>query len=117
MAVLQSQLLSHLKVKIVRQISIFILYLVFVYWATQAVLKFLDEPTTTRIYYKFGENGKQLKPSTTTFCGATKPASHVEIFKKECGLNSTEISGKDLKALSSLVQLLYEYQYIMEMQS
>ena len=90
------QKLAHQTGKIVRQIFIFILYLVFVYWATKAVLKFLDEPTTTKIYYQFGENGKQLKPSTTTFCSARKLPSHVEIFKKECGLNASIITGKTM---------------------
>ena len=39
----------HQTEKVVRQIFIFLLYLVFVYWATQAVLKFFDEPTTTKV--------------------------------------------------------------------
>ena len=41
----------HQTEKVVRQIFIFLLYLVFVYWATQAVLKFFDEPTTTKVNF------------------------------------------------------------------
>ena len=91
---LQTQKLINKTGKIVRQVFIFILYLIFVYWATQAVFKYLDEPTTTKIYYEFGENGKQLKPSATTICSASKLPSHVELFKKECGLNASFITGK-----------------------
>ena len=46
-----------------------------------------------KIYYQFGENGKQLKLSATTFCRKTKLPSHVEVFKKECGLNASIITG------------------------
>ena len=91
---LQTQKLINKTGKIVRQVFIFILYLIFVYWATQAVFKYLDEPTTTKIYYEFGENGKQLKPSATTICSASKLPSHVELFKKECGLNASFIIGR-----------------------
>ena len=97
--VVQTQVLVHQARKILRQTFIFILYLVFVYWATQAVLKFLDEPTTTNIYYQFGENGKQIKPSATTICSATKHPSHIEVFKKECGLNASMATGRTQRNL------------------
>ena len=60
-----------------------------------------------KIYYQFGENGKQLKLSATTFCRKTKLPSHVEVFKKECGLNASIITGT-LSQLSGRIGWTYE---------
>ena len=79
--------------KILRLSCIFTLYLIFVYWATQAFQKYLDEPTITNINYKFGANGKQIKPSLMTACSAVKLLKHKLVIEQECGLNSSLISG------------------------
>ena len=54
--------------KIVNKIFILILFLIFVYWSTGAVLKYLDEPATTNIHFTLGdtEDGIQF-PGYKTF--------------------------------------------------
>ena len=79
--------------KILRLSCIFTLYLIFVYWATQAFQKYLDEPTITNINYKFGSHGKQIKPTLMTACSASKSPKQKLIFEQECGLNFSTISG------------------------
>ena len=91
MAVSSKQIIVYMK-KILRQSCIFILYLIFVYWATQAFQKYLDEPTNTNINYKFGSHGKQIKPSLITACSASKTPQQKLIIEQECNLNHS-ISG------------------------
>ena len=40
---------------------IFILYLIFVYWSMEAVWKYIDEPTRTKVHYTLGDDGKNIK--------------------------------------------------------
>ena len=42
--------------KVTEKVAIGILYLIFVYWSTQAFLKYSDEPSTTTIDYSFGDS-------------------------------------------------------------
>ena len=74
-----------------KRFSIFILYLIFVYWASQAIQKYLDEPTITNIKYKYGTAGEQIKPSLMTFCSAGPIPEHQFIIAEECGLNVSNI--------------------------
>ena len=98
MAIGIKQIIAHIE-KILRQSCIFILYLIFVYWATQAFLKYRDEPTITNINYKFGTHGKQIKPSLMTACSATKTAKQKLIIEQECGLNFSMISGIEVNLI------------------
>ena len=41
--------------RIVQRIVVLILFLIFVYWSTGAVLKYLDEPATTNIHFTLGD--------------------------------------------------------------
>ncbi len=75
---------------LLKRFSIFVLYLTFVYWASQAIQKFLDEPTITSIKYKFGTDGGQIKPSLMTFCSIAEIPEHEKIIEEECG----ELIGK-----------------------
>ena len=92
MAIDNKQIVNYIK-KSLRRSCIFILYLIFVYWATQAFQKYLDEPTITNINYKFGSHGKQIKPSLMTACSASKTPKQKLIIEQECGLNFSTISG------------------------
>ena len=40
----------------VLRLGFVILYLICIYWSTEAVLKYLDEPDVTNIQYKNGDN-------------------------------------------------------------
>ena len=40
----------------IRRLGFVILYLICIYWSTEAVLKYLDEPAVTNIQYKNGDN-------------------------------------------------------------
>ena len=40
---------------IVQRIIVLLLFLIFVYWSTGAVLKYLDEPATTNIHFTLGD--------------------------------------------------------------
>ena len=98
--------------KVLRQLCIFILYLIFVYWATQAVLKHLDEPTITNNYYIFGTDGKQLKPSVMTICSANKLIEHEFIFREECGIQFSIESGKF--SFNKVYHKTYAFKHIFE---
>ena len=80
---------------LLKRFSIFTLYLIFVYWASQAIQKFLDEPTITNIKYKYGTDGGQVKPSLMTFCSADQIPEHESIIEQECGLNINVITGNN----------------------
>ena len=47
---------------------IFILYLTFVYWSMEAVLKYIDEPTQTKVHYTLGDDGKNINVPLITIC-------------------------------------------------
>ena len=57
---------------IVQRIIVLLLFLIFVYWSTGAVLKYLDEPATTNIHFTLGdtEDGIQF-PGYKTFLPQT----------------------------------------------
>ena len=40
----------------VLRLGFVILYLICIYWSTEAVLKYLDEPAVTNVQYKNGDN-------------------------------------------------------------
>ena len=76
--------ISDLMVKCLKWLGTFSLYLICVYWATEAVIKYLDEPSSTAIQYSFGEDGKVPNFPAITFCDPelTYPNSLVS----ECGI-------------------------------
>ena len=82
---------SDLMVKCFKWLGTFSLYLICVYWATEAVIKYLDEPSSTAIQYSFGEDGKVPNFPAITFCDPelTYPTS----LASECGIQI----GKDFK--------------------
>ena len=54
--------------KIVNKIFVFLLFLIFVYWSTEAVLKYLDEPATTNIHFTLGDTVDGIQfPGSTNF--------------------------------------------------
>ena len=74
------------------------LHLIFAYWATQSVLKYVDEPAITNIYYQYTSN---YKLNTTrgyvdkgvyfpfiTFCDIDP--EYTNILNKACGLTTNE---------------------------
>ena len=64
----------------------FLLYLTFVYWSTEAVLKYLDEPTITEIHYNYGDNENgSIQFPLVTLC--SKKPHFVKIIQEECGVD------------------------------
>ena len=51
-----------------KRLGIFSLYLICAYWATEAVMKYLAEPSSTAIQYSFGEDGNVPSFPAITFC-------------------------------------------------
>ena len=83
---------SDLMVKCLKWLGTFSLYLICVYWATEAVIKYLDEPSSTAIQYSFGEDGKVPNFPAITFCDPelTYPNSLVS----ECGIKLGNMCNK-----------------------
>ena len=54
--------------KFVKWLGIFIMYLITVYWSTESVLKYLDEPTGTSIQYTDGDNKEGIQFPLITLC-------------------------------------------------
>ena len=53
---------------IVQRIIVLLLFLIFVYWSTGAVLKYLDEPATTNIHFTLGDTVDGIQfPGSTNF--------------------------------------------------
>ena len=67
-----------------KRLGIFSLYLICAYWATEAVMKYLDEPSSTAIQYSFGENGKVPSFPAITFCDIE--FTYPNILTSECDL-------------------------------
>ena len=67
-----------------KRLGIFSLYLICAYWATEAVMKYLDEPSSTAIQYSFGEDGKVPSFPAITFCDIE--FTYPNILASECGL-------------------------------
>ena len=55
------------KVKFIRYLLIFIVILVFLWWASKAILRFTREPISTKTYSTYGENEKVNKFETPPY--------------------------------------------------
>ena len=55
-------------VGVLEEIGKSFLFLVFMYYSTQAVLKYWEEPAVTNIQYTFGDNKKGIQFPLITFC-------------------------------------------------
>ena len=55
-------------VGVLEEIGKSFLFLVFMYYSTQAVLKYWEEPAVTNIQYTFGDNEKGIQFPLITFC-------------------------------------------------
>ena len=75
------------------------LHLIFAYWATQSVLKYVDEPAITNIYYRYtssyksnSTNGWYLETGmyfpSITFCDVDP--EYVNILSQACGLTTNK---------------------------
>ncbi len=84
-------------------IAIGILYLLTVYWSTQAFMKYLDEPASTTISYTFGDPGKDGKITfpSITFC--RPPSEYQRILYDACSAKvpSTTTSSTTLSSEST----------------
>ena len=73
---------------ILRKLALFSFYLIFVYWSSQAVFKYLSEPTNTSIEYTLGDNGKgTIKFPLVTFCNHDQAEQQL-IFQNQCGFDN-----------------------------
>ena len=72
------------------------LFLLNVYWTTQAFMKYLDEPASTTISYTFGDPGKDGKIAfpSITFC--RPPSEYRRILYEECSAKNPVIQTKYL---------------------
>ena len=61
----------------------FALYLVCVYWSTQAFIKYQSEPAITTIKYEFDENQQGHLFPLMTFCKSSP--DYPSVFGTECG--------------------------------
>lgn len=69
------------------------LHLIFAYWATQSVLKYVDEPAITNIYYRYTSSYQFNSTSGykgiyfpfITFCDVDP--EYANILNEACGLN------------------------------
>lgn len=73
--------------KICRPLIKFILWMTCIYWSTGAILKWLEEPTSTHIYFNYGDSEKGIEFPAITFCEDVP--SYPRILVEECGLNIT----------------------------
>ena len=65
----------------------FALYLVCVYWSTQAFIKYQSEPAITTIKYEFDENQQGPLFPLMTFCKSSP--DYPSVFGTECEYNRT----------------------------
>ena len=63
----------------------FFLYLIFIYWSTQAIIKYQNEPAVTNIETTYGDNGFGIKFPVITFCAAEPKFK--EILNNFCQLD------------------------------
>ena len=68
---------------------IFVLYLTFVYWSMEACLKYVYEPTQTKVHYTLGDDGKNINVPLITIC------------------DKQRINVKDLKAIMFINKLFF----------
>ena len=68
----------------IRRLGFAILYLICVYWSTEAVLKYLDEPAVTNIQYKNGDNEMGIGFPLVTICDQNPEYANIMI--DYCGL-------------------------------
>ena len=73
--------------KVCRPLIKFILWMACIYWSTGAVLKWMEEPTSTHIYFNYGDSEKGIEFPTITFCDELP--TYPRILVEECGLNIT----------------------------
>ena len=90
----------------VKLLGIFSLYLVCVYWATEAVIKYLNEPSSTAIRYTYGENGKVPKLPLITYCD--HEAKYLTILESECGLKLGKFSLSEVSYRSLIIQTVFK---------
>jgi hypothetical protein len=67
----------------------FALYLVCVYWSTQALIKYQSEPAVTTIKYEFDENQSGHLFPLMTFCKSSP--DYPSVFGTECGWNEPTV--------------------------
>ena len=63
----------------------FFLYLTFIYWSTQAIMKYQSEPAVTNIETTYGDNDVGIRFPTITFCAAEPKFK--ETLNKFCQMN------------------------------
>ena len=68
----------------IRRLGFAILYLICIYWSTEAVLKYLDEPAVTNIQYKNGDNEMGIGFPLVTICDQNPEYANIMI--DYCGL-------------------------------
>ena len=82
------------------------LFLLNVYWTTQAFMKYLDEPASTTISYTFGDPGKEGKITypSITFC--RPPSEYRRILHEECASEKPNVQTKYVIKLEGVTQNL-----------
>ena len=75
----------------VLRLGFVILYLICIYWSTEAVLKYLDEPAVTNIQYKNGDNEIGITFPLVTICDQIGDQNHeyASIMIEHCGVKMT----------------------------
>ena len=75
----------------VLRLGFVILYLICIYWSTEAVLKYLDEPAVTNIQYKNGDNEMGIPFPLVTICDQIGDQNHeyASIMIEHCGVKMT----------------------------
>ena len=68
--------------KILHRIGTFVLYLVGIFWTTEAVMKYWSEPARTSIQYSYGDANQNLQFPALTFCALENVHPHVPHYVK-----------------------------------
>ena len=80
----RQNIFSVLVAKYIKYLGTFPLYLICVFWITEAVIKYLNEPSNTFMQYSYGDNGKVPEFPSITFCDHKEKYSNILI--SECDL-------------------------------
>ena len=76
--------------KIIQKSGTFVLYLVAIYWSTEAVMKYWSEPAVTSIQYTFGDADQKIEFPALTFCPLynfyPNIPYYVKVLSNECQL-------------------------------
>ena len=76
--------------KIIQKSGTFVLYLVAIYWSTEAVMKYWSEPAVTSIQYTFGDADQKIQFPALTFCPLydfyPNIPYYVKVLSDECQL-------------------------------